>query len=228
MNATINSVFSQRLKELRGDRKIQDISSDLGINRATLGYYEDGKRHPDANILKRIADYYDVSLDYLVGITDTKSRDIEIQNFCSYTGLSEKALEILHRYQETKKYLEDKAASSEAREALKDLSGAYTEEIINNLYRINVSLVNTINAIICSEKFVFAVSDFISFDKITSVTVLNNGRSAKHVIDKVSMINDSQSAAINGTVNIDDTIVKTAILKKIEKALETIKEELTE
>lgn len=52
---------------------MQSVSSDLGISRASLGYYESGERKPDAEILSRIAKYYKVSSDYLLGLNDEET-----------------------------------------------------------------------------------------------------------------------------------------------------------
>ncbi len=94
-STNVDTIFAERMRELRGDRSLDDVAQQIGLNRATLGYYETGKRHPDAEILKRIADFYGVSLDYLVGISETKTRDIDIQSIAEKTGLSEKAVEKL-------------------------------------------------------------------------------------------------------------------------------------
>lgn len=73
-----NILFCERLKELRGDKSLQSVSNSLGISRATLGYYESGERKPDAEILSRIAKYYKVSSDYLLGLNDS-----ETDNLCN-------------------------------------------------------------------------------------------------------------------------------------------------
>ncbi|MFJ7407079.1 MULTISPECIES: helix-turn-helix domain-containing protein [unclassified Lysinibacillus] len=63
-----------RLKYLRkSDNKTQqDIADILGITRPAYTAYEQGKRNPDYEILEKIADYYNVSIDYLLGRTDNK------------------------------------------------------------------------------------------------------------------------------------------------------------
>lgn len=58
-------IFRERLKALRGEARLQDVAKDIGISRASLGYYENGDRKPDIEILMKLADYYHVSCDYL-------------------------------------------------------------------------------------------------------------------------------------------------------------------
>lgn len=64
--------FSTRLKELRIDRKLKqsDIADDLGITDQAISNYELGKREPRIPDLILIADYFHVTIDYLVGRSD--------------------------------------------------------------------------------------------------------------------------------------------------------------
>ena len=61
-----------RLKELRRSKRISQMkmSIDMNIAQNTLSQYETGVREPDLNTLKRLADYFDVSVDYLLERTD--------------------------------------------------------------------------------------------------------------------------------------------------------------
>lgn len=63
------SKLAQNLKDLRLKEKLPQIivACDLGISRSTYAGYEAGKNEPDIYTLIKIADYYKVSLDYLVG-----------------------------------------------------------------------------------------------------------------------------------------------------------------
>ena len=69
-------IFAIRLYELREDKMVsrQKVADDLGITRASLDYYEKGQRTPDVNTIVKIADYFEVSVDYLLGLTDEKNR----------------------------------------------------------------------------------------------------------------------------------------------------------
>lgn len=57
------------LKQLRKQNKKsqQDVADFLGVNRGTYANYELGKREPDFDTLRRIAEYFNVSIDYLLG-----------------------------------------------------------------------------------------------------------------------------------------------------------------
>ena len=66
--------FAERFAKLRMDlRMSQDKFADfLGISRPTVGFYENGKRQPDAFVLKQIAERCGVSADYLLGLPNAK------------------------------------------------------------------------------------------------------------------------------------------------------------
>ena len=61
----------KELREARGEMQ-KVIAKALGIAPSTYSQYETGKREPDYSTLSKIADYFDVSVDYLLGKTDIK------------------------------------------------------------------------------------------------------------------------------------------------------------
>lgn len=63
-------MFAQQLKELRKRTPHltqMDMAKELGIAKTTYASYEQGKRTPDIETQNKIADFFDVSLDYLHG-----------------------------------------------------------------------------------------------------------------------------------------------------------------
>lgn len=69
----MNSKFAQRLKELRKEQKKtqDDIANCLKVRRSTYGEYERGKITPTADKLLTLAALFNVSVEYLAGISDT-------------------------------------------------------------------------------------------------------------------------------------------------------------
>ena len=69
-------MFTERLKQLRVLRtlKQRDIADALHISDRQYRRYESGENEPTASVLISIADYFDVSLDYLVGRSDDPTR----------------------------------------------------------------------------------------------------------------------------------------------------------
>lgn len=93
-------VFRDRFNMLRGNKTQKEFADELGMSRATVAFYCAGDRVPDALTLRDIAEKCNVSVDWLLGLTDAKSRNITLQNACNYTGLTENAARILHFYNE--------------------------------------------------------------------------------------------------------------------------------
>lgn len=61
-----------RLKELRKKRQLSQVrlAIDLNLNQNTISRYENGTREADYKTLILFADYFNVSIDYLLGRTD--------------------------------------------------------------------------------------------------------------------------------------------------------------
>lgn len=64
-----------RLRELRAERGItqSQLAGHLQTNYQTISDYERGKYFPDISVLKKLALYFDTSIDYLLGLTDLRS-----------------------------------------------------------------------------------------------------------------------------------------------------------
>lgn len=61
-----------RLKELRAKRRISQLklAMDLNMNQNSISRYETGEREADYATLIKFADYFNVSIDYLLERTD--------------------------------------------------------------------------------------------------------------------------------------------------------------
>ena len=72
-------MYLKRLKELREDRDLlqKQIAATLKITRQQYGLYESGKRDIPIDLLIKLADFYHVSTDYILGRTNKKELDKE-------------------------------------------------------------------------------------------------------------------------------------------------------
>lgn len=93
----VQEKFSSRLKQLRESRGMtrMALADELEVSRASIGYYETRERSPDIVFLNRAAEFFGVSADYLLGLTDTESPNPSVQNAVALTGLSENAIKTL-------------------------------------------------------------------------------------------------------------------------------------
>lgn len=88
-------MFSQRLKDLRQEKQISqtELASALNISNRTISMYEQGNSEPNVEILSKIADYFNVTADYLIGRTSCKN--VENQSISDSLGIDEKTIDIL-------------------------------------------------------------------------------------------------------------------------------------
>ncbi|GEP63122.1 transcriptional regulator [Clostridium beijerinckii] len=72
------SKFPDRLKELREEKELlsKDFAKIMNVEPATITNWEKGNRFPKDDVLIKIADYFDCSIDYLLGRTDDRCAKI--------------------------------------------------------------------------------------------------------------------------------------------------------
>ncbi len=92
--------IGNRLAFLRDQRGLtqEELASSLGISRAALSHYEKNRREPDTETLGKVADLFQVSLDYLVGRTTqtTVTLDSDVRKFSDELELADE--EILNHF----------------------------------------------------------------------------------------------------------------------------------
>jgi len=67
-------MLGEKLKQLREEKGVsqKEVADYLGISASGYGYYEQNQREPDVEKFKKLADYFNVSIDYLMGISNEK------------------------------------------------------------------------------------------------------------------------------------------------------------
>lgn len=71
--------FGMRIRSLREEKKLSQerVAADLGVSRASLSFYEAGRRAADVEFLSRYCDYFEVSPDYVMGRSPSRASDKE-------------------------------------------------------------------------------------------------------------------------------------------------------
>lgn len=90
-------MIGERLKQLRikNGLKQQELANMFGLSSGTISFYESEQRKPDIDFIVAIAKYFDVSTDYLLGLTNaTDKENIDISKV---TGLNDFSLTILEQ-----------------------------------------------------------------------------------------------------------------------------------
>lgn len=92
-----DGIFAKRLRELIKTKGIKhgDIADKkvLNVSRQAVGQYCNGTALPPADKIVILARYFDVSADYLLGLTDAKTtKDTDLRAIVDYTGLNEECI----------------------------------------------------------------------------------------------------------------------------------------
>ena len=90
-NEKYNSPFAANMRELMKEYGVtQDtLAAKIGRTRQTVCQYVNGESEPGYETLAKIADFFSVSTDYLLGISLAKTPGTTMQAVTEYTGLSE-------------------------------------------------------------------------------------------------------------------------------------------
>lgn len=72
--------IGQRIRQLRKENNItqEELGKMYGLAKSTVSLYESGRSNPDDEIKQKIADHFNVSIDWLLGRTDERRTADEI------------------------------------------------------------------------------------------------------------------------------------------------------
>lgn len=96
-------MLGNRIKDLRKEKNMtqKELGIKIGVSDRTIGYYESEERFPPQDILQKLADFFNVSVDYLLGRTQ---KTISYKNEAEKT-LDEQLDEVLKKLQDDKSAL---------------------------------------------------------------------------------------------------------------------------
>lgn len=99
------STFGKRLKQLRSNKKMNqdELASIMSISKSSIGMYERNEREPSFDLVKRFAEYFDVSIDYLINGNE-KIMDDKNLFFFDMEGLSDEEIEDIKNHIEYVKW----------------------------------------------------------------------------------------------------------------------------
>lgn len=133
-----DGILATRLRDLMAGKKAKskikqdDLAKVLGIARQTISQYMDGSALPNTEKLYLISEYFNVSIDYLLGKTDIKSYDINDRAIHTVTGLNQASIDKL------KKWKKESAIHFHYKGLLESinifLSDEKTESLFNDTY----------------------------------------------------------------------------------------------
>lgn len=154
----MRNILGERLKSARvkAGQTQEDIAKLLRVQRQVISYFENGSRTPNIDDLVKLAEIFGTSTDYLLGLTDAQSTDLEVKYICDYTGLSEAAVSELHNNKELINGCNDERAIvdetirmyAHSREAALDIVNLFIEdhmsEMGRHLYKYKIGITEAI------------------------------------------------------------------------------------
>jgi transcriptional regulator with XRE-family HTH domain len=90
-----NYVIGERIKELRTQKGMtqQELAQIIGITYTSISYWESGKSKPDIFQIQKLADYFNVTIDYIYG-KDNDDLESKLQNDKELRTLFRKAVDL--------------------------------------------------------------------------------------------------------------------------------------
>lgn len=87
-------LLSELLQKVKTENGIiqDDVAKAIGVSRQALGKWANGETVPDILDLKKLAKYFNVSADYLLGLNDIQTTNPDLIKACKYTGLDETSI----------------------------------------------------------------------------------------------------------------------------------------
>lgn len=94
-SVTEKGAFPTRLRTLMKERKVtqKELADAVDMRPQTISLYTQGQSAPDINCLKKMAEYFSVSADWLLGLSEERSTDEDIKRICKATRLDEDLVE---------------------------------------------------------------------------------------------------------------------------------------
>ena len=101
-----NKIIGQRINTLLAINNVKqkELAKELGVADNIVSYFVGGSRTPNIQQIIKISQFFNVSTDYILGLTDVSSTDAELKSICEYTGLNEKAILFLREIKDSAKY----------------------------------------------------------------------------------------------------------------------------
>ena len=126
-------MITKRIKELREDigLTIKALAEELGLNVATLSTYERGTREPSINTIIQLAKYFNVTSDYLLGISDNKTQENAVIG--KELGLSDMSIAKLTEINSSEEldsinYIKSVNSLIESEKAVRNISGYFNSK----------------------------------------------------------------------------------------------------
>lgn len=164
-------MFAKRLKELREEKGLnqKECAEKLNISRGSISFYENGERLPDIETIYNMAKFFNVSADYLIGLTDISTADTNVQAVCKYTGVSQNVIDMLNGF-----FVKNKDCNDTYLAGFNLFFEGYSIEFFDRFYRVISSSVAENKESTKSEKAWLKEAKNLAFEKFSLYETLSD------------------------------------------------------
>lgn len=162
--------FSERIANLRGEKGLKqaELAEKLAISRQSITMYEAGTRIPDIEILSRFANYFEVTADYLIGLSDNRTN--ETAAIGDVLGLTDGAIEKLKAIVEIQSDFDvilgdlgGEVEQNSVNEIVESgVLGDSFEAVYNNLWHIQ----SAVDLVCCDPELAISISRYVYNDNL--------------------------------------------------------------
>lgn len=121
--------FSERLYNLRKQKNLsqKELAQKLGVAQASINYWEKAQRTPSIDMVALIADFFNVSIDYLMGLDDKE------ESLCSLTTFQDELDDYLQELGEFLYYNPSHKSLFDACRNIKESDVSFATEMLNRI-----------------------------------------------------------------------------------------------
>ncbi len=237
MNNELSKIIGERINILLAnqDKKQKELAEYLGVTDNTISYFVSGKRMPNTAQIKKIVEFFNVSADYLLCLSDVATTNKDIKFICDYTGLSEKSVDVLHFYRNVEMIYPtvNKLLESETSSLLQELgymcSDMPKDKLKEKCEKNNIDFEKLENIIETKSyeclQVVSTIEQYLNMKKTTSEKILSISQSGKIISLSETDLEYTNKLTFDDLISIK-TIKQSEIVEKVllDNMIEKIKQ----
>jgi transcriptional regulator with XRE-family HTH domain len=204
------NIFSERLAKLIKDNGYihENVAQGIEVTRQAVGKWVNGDSLPDILTTAKLAKFFGVSVDYLAGLTDTPTNDMNLRTVCDYTGLNQESVENIVNHIIEPAPIMNKYTNSEVRQTI--FTGEY--------YKLSQKIVNTVLSSVEFWNIVFHYNVMVTCGDLYNKSQENFEMVAKKIINGEVAYSDVENIVKETAGSCDSIdVCRYAITRQIEQ-----------
>lgn len=182
----------------------EEIGNGVGLDTSTITKYYNGDRKLTIEAVKKFSKFFNVSADYLLGLSDARTNDKYIQAVCDYTGIDYYNVVLLHSLAEDMKQVENIACLEE--KMITDFSIDNDEKSIEFESYVASICLDVINDLIGSQPY---------------FEIFRQARRFKDILEKLTLIENTLTS-VNEKITSAETENETLHFEKMLTSIDNL------